>query len=256
MKPVFRTLDRIEDFKMIPSIEQDAWGFGDLETEPHHLMTRMRKYGGIVRGLFLADTMIGFSYALPGRWKGEYFLYSHMAAVITAFQSMGFGYLLKQDQREEALLMGYTMIRWNFDPLESLNTYFNLHRLGAVSREYERNIYGTGESGLHRGLNTDRLIAEWKLDSDRVKTAMESRVEPLILGSPPRTADWTEAKAFVEIPADIRVVKTESLEKAREWRSQTRGQLESAFKQGYIATGVGILHDRSRIFIQLNRESS
>jgi predicted GNAT superfamily acetyltransferase len=245
-------IERIEDFKRIPEIEQDAWGFGDFETEPHHLMTRVKKYGGLVRGLFLDHTMIGFSYAVIGKWKDEFFLYSHMVAIRQVYQSRGYGFLLKQDQRKEALRLGYRIIRWNFDPLEALNVYFNFHKLGVISCEYERDIYGTGETGLHRGLNTDRLIAEWFLDSDRVKTAMSRKREPVILDTIP--ASESRKNRYIEIPLDIRAVKHTSIETAEVWRSRTREQIETAFAGGFIADGVVFSEDRKQVFIHMTKQ--
>jgi len=252
MEPVLCDIEKIEDFKVIPEIEQDAWGFGDLETEPHHLMTRVKKYGGLVRGLFLDMTMIGFSYAIIGKWDGEWFLYSHMVAVRKVYQGKGYGFLLKQDQRIEALRLGFRIIRWNFDPLEALNTYFNLHRLGAVSTEYERDIYGTGETGLHQGLNTDRLIAEWLLDSDHVESAM-TRKKPIIILDGPPEAMASENMFFIEIPRDIQVVKRSSIETARAWRNRTREQIETAFPRGFMADGVAFSNERKQVYIRMTQ---
>ena len=131
------------------------------------------KYGGLIQALYYEKKCIGFTYSLIGKWEGEYFIYSHMTAVMKEYQGQGFGFLLKKAQREEILKMGYSLIRWNFDPLESINAYFNFHRLGVMSTEYERNIYGEGESGLHKGLSTDRLIVTWNLKSDRVIKKMK-----------------------------------------------------------------------------------
>ena len=171
-----RTLETIEEFLRLPDIEKSAWGFSDAEVEPHHMMTRVHKYGGLVQGLFLDGEMTGFSYAIIGKWEESYFIYSHMVAVKQKLQGKGYGFMLKKAQREAILNMGYDTIRWNFDPLESLNGYFNIHRLGAICEEYERNIYGEGASGLHQGLPTDRLIATWQLNSDRVETRMTKKV--------------------------------------------------------------------------------
>jgi len=38
-----KKIDDIEDFKKIPEIQKSAWGFLDLDIEPHHLMTRVQK---------------------------------------------------------------------------------------------------------------------------------------------------------------------------------------------------------------------
>ncbi|MFC1515807.1 GNAT family N-acetyltransferase [Thermodesulfobacteriota bacterium] len=246
----------IEDFKKIPEIQKSAWGFTDLDTEPHHLMTRVQKYGGLVHGLYEEGDLIGFTYAVVGRWEEEHFIYSHMTAVKKEHQSKGYGFELKKAQREEVLRMGYDLMRWNFDPLESMNGYFNFHRLGVISKEYERNIYGEGESGLHKGLPTDRLIATWHLTSDRVAEKMEGK-GPSIMEEIPseRLNHITEAIAYIEIPRDVRSLKETDMEQAIEWRKKTRSLFESAFRKGYVAEEIVFSMDRQRIFYKLRMTS-
>ena len=98
-----KKINDIEDFKKIPEIQKSAWGFDDWDIEPHHLMTRVQKYGGLVQGLYYSGNLAGFTYALIGRWKGKHFIYSHMTGVLQEHQKQGFGYLLKKAQREEVL---------------------------------------------------------------------------------------------------------------------------------------------------------
>lgn len=247
------TLHDPEDYKKIPAVQISAWGFDDIEAEPHQLMTRVQKYGGLVQGLFLENELVGFSYAIIGRWQGEYFIYSHMTAVKREFQGKGFGFMLKKAQREEILKMDYSMIRWNFDPLESTNAFFNVHRLGVVSDEYERNIYGMGESGLHKGMVTDRLIAAWEIDSPRVEACLAHKREPVIWvrPQPPVIADFSRSPAFIEIPRDIRSLKKENLPAAVEWRRRTGEQFEAAFAAGFQVREIVFNMDRTRFYYQL-----
>ena len=51
-----KKLKDIEDFKKIPDLQKSAWGFLDIDIEPHHLMTRVQKYGGLVQGLISTAT--------------------------------------------------------------------------------------------------------------------------------------------------------------------------------------------------------
>lgn len=249
-----KTIKDIEDFKKIPEIQKSAWGFVDRDIEPHHLMTRVQKYGGLVQGLYIDGELAGYTYALIGKWEGKYFIYSHMTAVRKKYQYRGFGFLLKKAQREAVLSMGYDMIRWNFDPLESMNAFFNLHRLGVICDEYERNVYGDGESGLHKGLPTDRLIATWNLNSDRVLNLMEKK-EPATLEAIPEKdiENFTEETAYIEIPRNIRSLKETNLNEAIEWREKTRHHFETAFKNGYVARDIVFSKDKKRVFYKLWR---
>jgi predicted GNAT superfamily acetyltransferase len=242
----------MKDFKKIPEIQKSAWGFSDRDIEPHQLMTRIQKYGGLVQGLYLNGELAGFTYALIGKWKGKHFIYSHMTGVRKEDQKKGFGFLLKKAQREEVLNMGYDVIRWNFDPLESMNAFFNIHRLGIISVEYERDIYGTGESGLHKGLSTDRLIATWNLNSDRVTKKM-NRKDRLIIEHVPETKpqDFTQKTAYIEIPRDIRSLKKTDIDEAVQWRMKTRRLFESAFQNGYVVKDIVFSENEKRIFYKL-----
>src|SRR5207245_11217601 len=89
-------------------------------------------------------------------------------------RARGVGLTLKLLQREEALSRGIRLIQWTFDPLELRNAHFNLNRLGAICREYLPNLYGVTTSPLHRGLATDRLLVEWRLDSSRAAAAIQN----------------------------------------------------------------------------------
>ena len=247
---------KIYDFykfkKDLKTIQMNAWGFSEYETEAHHLMTRVQKYGGLIQGLFEDEKLIGYTYAVLGKWKGEYFIYSHQLAVLQEYQSKGYGYLLKKAQREEVLNMGYNLIKWCFDPLESLNSFFNIHRLGVISEEYEENIYGMGEYGLHKGLPTDRLVAKWMLKSDRVVARME-RKYPLIFEDVQERVlgNFSGGAAYIEIPLNIREIKEKDKEIANQWRLKTRAQFNEAFERGYVVEQMVFTSDKKRVFYKL-----
>ena len=83
------------------------------------------------------------------------------------------------EQRREALSRGIRHMEWTFDPLEIKNAFLNIHRLGAISREYRVDFYGVSSSRLQGGLPTDRLLAEWELDSPRVEAVLWSAARQL-----------------------------------------------------------------------------
>lgn len=247
-----KRIKEMEDFKKLTEIQRSAWGFLDLDIEPHHVMTRVQKYGGLVQGLYYNGELVGYTYALLGKWDGEYFVYSHQAGVKKEHQDKGFGFLLKKAQRDEVQKMGYQVMRWNFDPLESMNAFFNIHRLGIISVEYERDIYGIGKSGLHKGLSTDRLIATWKLDSDRVEKKMAQK-NPSILEDvhQENLENFSHDTAYIEIPKNIRELKETRLSEAIEWRMKTRHLFESAFQKGYVVEDFVFSRDKQSVFYKL-----
>ncbi len=125
--------------------------------------------------------MVGFAMSLPGVKTGEIsadgnpqpYLHSHMLAVRDRYRNSGLGTQLKLEQRREALSRNIRRMEWTFDPLEIKNAHLNIHKLGAIVRSYFVNFYGVSSSRLQGGLPTDRLLAEWYLDSPRVVRALE-----------------------------------------------------------------------------------
>jgi predicted GNAT superfamily acetyltransferase len=162
----------LADFHRCVELQQRIWGESNLETEPCVTFVVANQTGGQVLGAFDGDKMIGFTMALVGVRNKVAYLHSHMTGVLTEYRDRKVGRSLKLFQREEALSRDIRLIEWTFDPLETRNAHFNLNRLGAIVRTYIPNFYGITSSPLHRGLPTDRLLAEWRLDSARVIAAI------------------------------------------------------------------------------------
>ena len=121
---------------------------------------------------------MGFSLSFPGVRNKKPFFHSHMTGVLSTHSNRGIGRSLKLFQRRDALARNVDRIEWTFDPLLVKNAYFNLVRLGAVVRRFLPNLYGGTTSPLHSGLPTDRLVAEWWLNSARVRQAVRARDRP------------------------------------------------------------------------------
>jgi predicted GNAT superfamily acetyltransferase len=133
-----------------------------------------------------------------------------------------------------------------------MNAFFNIHRLGIISAEYENDIYGTGESGLHKGLPTDRLIATWNLNSDRVINKMRQKEPPILENIPKKNLEiFTQDTAYIEIPRDVRSLKETNINEAVRWRMKTRRLFESAFQKDYVVKDIVFSEDKKRIFYKL-----
>src|SRR5579863_9741912 len=154
---VVRKCAGFEEFQRCVALEKEIWGEEDLEVEPATLFVVASETGGQVLGAFDGERLVGYTLAVVGFRDGVVFLHSHMTGVLGDYRDKGVGRALKLFQREEALGRGIRLIVWTFDPLELRNAYFNLNRLGAISRKYLPNHYGVTTSPLHRGLPTDRL---------------------------------------------------------------------------------------------------
>jgi predicted GNAT superfamily acetyltransferase len=164
--------------------------------------------------------MAGIVLAYPGIRDGKPYLHSHMAAVLPEFSDLGIGRKLKMAQREDVLARGISLVEWTFDPLQTKNAYFNICRLGAVARRYLTDVYGSTSSPLHAGLPTDRLVAEWHLESERV-------VEILAGKEPTQGPRVERVRIVLDEASPEMVVKIQA--KARE-------RFQELFAAGYVVT--------------------
>jgi predicted GNAT superfamily acetyltransferase len=215
----------LEQFDQCVRIEHATWGEGIVVPSP--IFVAAHHSGGQVLGAFEGAKIVGFTLALAGSRAGEGFLHSHMTAVLADYQDRGIGRRLKLFQRQDALKRGMGLIEWTFDPLELKNAYFNLMRLGAVARRFIPNCYGITESPLHAGLPTDRLVAEWWLDSERVKSILAEN--PLPRKGP---------VGRIPLPANTAEIKSHDEDAGARIQTGARGQFLRAFADGLVATAI------------------
>ena len=220
-----RRLSRLDEFERCVEIQQEIWNYSPQELFPRRAFLLAEKLGGHVLGAFAGSKMFAFNVAYPGYRAGMPYLHSQMLAVLPSFRNAGAGRALKLAQRDIALREGFALIEWTFDPLEIKNAFFNLQRLGAISRRYVRDFYGPSSSPLQGGLPTDRLYAEWWIASDRVAQGIEGRL-------PEQAAVRT-----VDVAADVYAWKEAGDVRAAALQHALRAELEEAFADGLVAIG-------------------
>jgi predicted GNAT superfamily acetyltransferase len=180
-----RRADSLDDIQACLELQRTVWGFvetDDMVAPP--LLILGNRYGGCVLvSEAPGGEIVGFSYAflaLDSEPDGGLFWWSHMTAVLTPYRGRSIGFGLKLAQRDAAIEAGIKLIRWTFDPLRAMNASFNIRKLGALSRIYEKNIYGPSSSPLHHGVATDRLVAEWRIDTDRVRDRLSGEAAVIL----------------------------------------------------------------------------
>jgi predicted GNAT superfamily acetyltransferase len=208
-----------EELSACVQLQIDVWGYGDRDVIPRRVFIVAQSIGGQVIGAFDGDKLVGFAMALPGISQGRPYLHSHMLAVEPAYRNQGIGRRLKLFQREEALGRGITRMEWTFDPLEIKNSFLNVGKLGAIVRRYAVNFYGVSSSRLHGQVPTDRLYAEWWLDSDWVCSALGGK--PAAVGAveqeitvPHQIAHWRHSPLDQELVLDIQTRNRERFQQA------------------------------------------
>jgi predicted GNAT superfamily acetyltransferase len=222
-----RGLTAHSEFEDAVRLQQQIWGFEEIELLPVRLFVVALKVGGQVFGAFDGQRMIGFCLAIPGlKAGGKSYLHSHMLGVLPEYRDAKVGKRLKLAQRDEALARGIDLIEWTFDPLEIKNAFFNMERLGAIVRRYVYNQYGTTSSHLHGGLPTDRCIAEWWIGSPRA--------EAIVAGQP---FARNPIEVRIAIPAEIAALRKDDSKQAREIQRQASDRFQAAFGAGLAVIG-------------------
>src|SRR5262249_32219427 len=206
--------------------QREIWGEADLEIVPDTIFVVAAHSGGQILGAFEGKLLIGFTLSMPGLRNGAPYLHSHMTGVHSGYRDRGVGRMLKLFQRDEALSRDIRLIEWTFDPLEMRNAHFNLNRLGAIARRYMANLYGITSSPLHRGFATDRLVAEWYLDSPRALAALKGELP---------NPDFSDS---IEIPSSLEQWKSMDLPQMQKLQGQIREKFTAEFAKGYAAVGV------------------
>lgn len=208
-------------------LQRLIWGESDLETEPYTTFVVAHQTGGQVLGAFDEQEMVGFTLAIVGLRERTPYLHSHMTGVLPSHRDRKVGRLLKLFQRDDALSRNFRRVEWTFDPLEIRNAHFNLNRLGAIVRTYIPNFYGITSSPLHRGLPTDRLLAEWHLDTPRTIAAIENL---------PTAAQ--EPASIIRVPAGLDDLRQSDPLAAEKIQSSIREEFLRHFSRGYAATSI------------------
>jgi predicted GNAT superfamily acetyltransferase len=227
MEVSVRVLHELQDFQGTVAVQREVWGFSDIDLVPPRLMTVSTHIGGLVLGAYEGGRLIGFSLALPGvKPGGQAYWHSHMTGILPPFQNQGIGRRLKLRQREEARRAGIGLVEWTFDPLEIRNSHFNVERLGVVVCRFVPNQYGITSSRLHGGLPTDRLVAEWYVNSPRVEAVVD-RSETVV----------HRCEAAIEVPNQIDQWRQQDVEKARQAQDHIRTEFQQRLASGLAVVG-------------------
>ena len=244
-----RQITTAAEMRAVENLQKEVWGIPDIEVVPLSQLAAATAAGGVLLGAFDGENLVGFAYGFPSFENGRTAHHSHMLAVKPAYREFNLGYRLKLAQREYVLSQGISEMSWTFDPLQSLNAYFNFDKLGVVSSRYIVDFYGADAASFLHQNSTDRLWVTWQLDSIRVKERIEKKVPAvefetvkrlvkLSENDVPSVADFAEnlfdEKVSIEIPANINELQKQNIESAARWREATRKAFTSALNQGYI----------------------
>jgi predicted GNAT superfamily acetyltransferase len=240
---VIRECISINELDSCIRLQREVFGLPDLEISPRRHLIVSRQAGGWTLGAFVtqgnSERLVGFVHHLAAVRANEIFGYSHMMAVAPEYQNQGVGARLKWSQRKRAIEEGRSFIKWTWDPMQARNAHFNLNRLGVTVTSYAENFYGTDyvtipaltESGtpasapvIPPGIDSDRLFANWQLQSRRVIDLARGSVAGVI----------TNPDAVIHIPADWSKLSKQNSDEARQEQLRVRQEFQNAFAAGLV----------------------
>ena len=239
-----RSIQELPDLREAVRLQKVIWGFDDIDLLPVRLFVVATKIGGQTMAAFDGEKMIGFLLSIPGLKKdGGVYLHSHMMGVAAEYRNAGVGRALKLAQRTDALSNSVKLVEWTFDPLQIKNAFFNIERLGAVVGRYVLNQYGITSSALQSGLPTDRCIAEWHLDSLRVKSILDGKPyqRPAVVGKIP-------------VPTNVDDILKNQPERGPALQAEISAQFLKHLGNGLVVTGFERGDTESSYLLSVGKE--
>ena len=273
----FRSL---ADYKACEDIQREVWHSQDVDVVPTPLLLAAQRTGGIVLGAYSSlGELVGFVFSIMGSSGRVAIQYSYMLAVRVAYRNFDVGFKLKEAQRKESLKRKISLIASSFDPMQPLNAYFALGKLGASADTYEENFCGETTSLLERGLPTDRILASWNLSSGPVVRRLETgpqrrdlrkelkqrpvinqlvEVAPGLMNSSPVKLNCPANQFLFEVPYNLPEIKNRDLGLALEWQGKMRQVFRHYFKKHYVATDFWVAEQDGhlRAFYFLEKKKS
>jgi predicted GNAT superfamily acetyltransferase len=242
------------------------------------MLLDIHRNGGILLGAYSSiGDLIGFECSILGTLKKKPTLHTILLAVRTPYRNFDVGFTLMSALHKEALKRKIPLVTAAIDPMQPVQSYFFLGKLGAWSNQYEEDYCGETTRIMDRGLPTDRLLAQWDLGSKEVNRRLESgpprhglrrelkrqtvinkleETAPGLVHSPAIKLNCTEPTFVLEVPYNIPEIKSRDLGMAIEWQSKMRKTFRHYFRKGYTVTEFYVTtHDgHLRAFYRLDKQ--
>ncbi len=231
-----RECTTLDELAACVDLQREVFTLPEIEISPVRHFVVTKNAGGFALGAFAEGKLVGFVLSVPAFLRGEKAFYSHMTAVRADFQGKGIGARLKWAQRTRSLAENIRFIKWTFEPVKARNAFFNLEKLGALVTEYQPNFYGTDYAASPDqkvGLASDRLFAEWHLDSEKVQRIADGEA----------FVEKSEPVRQIAIPSDWSGLVRSDAKRALNEQLRVRADFQDAFERGLI--GRGFVRDPS-----------
>jgi predicted GNAT superfamily acetyltransferase len=205
------------DLQRLAAVFDEIWGT-TCPVVRVELLRAVQHAGGYLSVLEQGERVVGGSFGVLARHRGEPALHSHVTGVLPTVRHTGAGRAVKLHQRAWAADHGLAWIVWTFDPLVRRNAWFNLGVLGARVEEYLVDFYGPIEDAVNARDETDRLLVAWAVDDSHAVSPAQTDGETLDVGT----------------PDDIVALRRTDPEAAAHWRRRLRTELGGALAAGGV----------------------
>ncbi len=239
----------MDQARAVGQIAIAAWGSGDLDAIPDHMVITVARYSGVVLLGYLDETPVTFCLSFLAKTEsGDLHHHSHIAATLPEHWGKGYAAQIKRAQADAVYAQGVPRMTWTYDPLETRNARLNLHKLGAVCNTYKRDVYGEMRDSLNIGLTTDRFQVDWHLpytalppkpdhhSAQAINAVTTNAAGDLVTPNQTTIPDAPLLKLYV--PNNILQIKTNDLPLGVAWRNYTREVFETCFSKGYKAVDL------------------
>lgn len=260
---IVRDIEGQKELRAVEELQKEVWGIPDLDVVPLTQLVAAQAAGGVLLGAFDGETLVGFAYGFVALEHGQMMHHSHMLAVKDDYRNFDLGRRLKTAQRERVLSQGINFMTWTFDPLQSLNAYFNFGKLGVFSDRYLINFYGEEAASFLHQTGTDRLWVTWDLTNGHFKRTVDAtklekifeETTPLVkvgVDELPLTGDLDEGlkgdHVLIEIPSNINDLVERNDDSAGKWREQTRRAFTEAIEKDFLVENFHRMNRGDRKF--------
>jgi len=267
----FRPLRKPEEYRHAEELQREALGAEAALAVPAASLKVAHDHGGLVLGAFADIYLAGLTASSLG-WDGTTLYQNvHVTVVRPEYQSHHLGFRLLAFLRDEVLRLGLGEARWAFDPLHRPSASLSLRRLGARAEGFLTNYFGQLADGPQD--ESDRLTARWPLGDLTVARRLAGELpspeddrrshasaDPLVetelgesgLRLPTAIVEPEGERAHLEIPFDLRSIRTHEPAALRRWRHASRDAFRTAFDLGYRVedlASVSIEHERRSFYL-------
>jgi len=251
-----RKLSEAHELAPYVGLLNGIWGFPDKEALPLHEYVVSVKTGGLFLAVELDGEAAGLVQVAPA-WTREWGFHHHsnFMGFLPGLRAKGLGLEAKRAHVIFARRDGVGLVTWTFDPAQALNANLNFRKLGATCGTYLPDLYGSMGGEFDAGLASDRLLVEWRIDSDLVRERLsgkaptdeevscEFRDDPAVIverfgmyitGNP---REGITGKMLVAIPSEVHDLAKENKRAAEGMLIEFRELMRTLFGKGYKVVG-------------------